>query len=61
MRMGNLEPQDKKDNILPASRGLHQRTGREKPAMKEKGKLKTLFIHTESQKNIIFHFKHVLK
>ena len=49
--------------VTPGSRGLHQRTGREKPAMKEKGKLKTLFIHTHSQSQTksIFHFKHVLK
>lgn len=36
--------------VTLGSCGLHQRTGREKPAMKEKGELKTLFIHTHGQK-----------
>lgn len=36
--------------VTLGSCGLHQRTGREKPAMKEKGELKALFIHTHGQK-----------
>lgn len=58
MRMGNLEPQGKKIRIH-----YHLHMGytrfvwvtpedweREAPAMKEKGELKTLFIHTQGQK-----------
>lgn len=48
--MGNPEPQGKKIRIHYHLHVGYQRTGRETPAMKEKGELKTLFIHTQGQK-----------